>query len=107
MCGGRRAREEQPLSRRAIAVAGRKRARGRGEEEAAGSRNRWNGGPSGARRGLGGGDGTQSATALGVAVELGHDDGADRDGVVEGLRLVVYGLADRGVHHEDHLGKPT
>ena len=44
-----------------------------------------------------------SAAALGVAVELRDDDGADVDGLVEAARLLVDGLALRRVQDEDDV----
>lgn len=46
-------------------------------------------------------DRAERASALGVAVQLCDDDGADLDGLLEGLGLVVRRLADAAVHHKD------
>ena len=54
-------------------------------------------------RRLSGGDGREGATALGVAVQLGDDDGADVHLLLKGLSLRLASLANRGVHDEDNV----
>mmetsp|Transcript_13052 Transcript_13052/g.36622 ORF Transcript_13052/g.36622 Transcript_13052/m.36622 type:complete len:513 (-) Transcript_13052:56-1594(-) len=46
-------------------------------------------------------DGRQSASSFGVAVELRHDHGADRDGLLERQGLVVRRLAHRAIDDEN------
>lgn len=43
----------------------------------------------------------KGTTTLGVAVELGDNHATDFDGVFEGFGLIVTGLSDRTVHHEN------
>ena len=45
----------------------------------------------------------EGTTALGVAVHLGHDHGADVDGPLERGRLAHRGLTDAAVHHENDI----
>ena len=45
----------------------------------------------------------EGASSLGVAVQLGDDDGADVHLLLEGARLGLTGLADGRVHHKHHV----